>query len=268
MSLPLPPPVPNGKGFSRMTRAEAQRHIEANQSDDVKFHVMYDYDHNGRKTGGFNVHAVPTHRKLVKDAIAAGQPVPPEVLADYPDLAPQAAPAAAGPAPTPVAPVAPAAPAGADYTPPGADYTPETIPPEQFLANSRRRVETDETPEARRASAASAWVYAHRLGRPELAAAVEPLLEEHGVGRFGTPGEVVPFNGRYHQTGRGVADGQMVRVVRAGLHNRGVGNVRSGAWMQERAHVEPAEDSQSRGTPWEPPAGPAPAKPARKRRRP
>jgi len=38
----------------------------------------------------------PTHRQIVKDALATGQSVPPEVLAEYPDLAPK--PAAVAPA--------------------------------------------------------------------------------------------------------------------------------------------------------------------------
>lgn len=47
------------------------------------------------------------HRQAVESTLAAGKPVPPEVLADYPDLKPKA-PAADQPAPTPASP-APAA---------------------------------------------------------------------------------------------------------------------------------------------------------------
>jgi hypothetical protein len=87
VDLPLPDPVKNSRGFIDFTKAEAKKYIEANDSDDVEFKVFNDQDHNGRKTGKVNIHAKPTHQKLVKDALAAGKPVPPEVLADYPDLA-------------------------------------------------------------------------------------------------------------------------------------------------------------------------------------
>jgi hypothetical protein len=46
----------------------------------------------GVETVVINPDAVKTHRQMVKEALDAGQTVPPEVLADYPDLAPAPAP--------------------------------------------------------------------------------------------------------------------------------------------------------------------------------
>lgn len=94
LHTPLPAPVRNAKGTSRFTRAEAQKYLDENKSDDVDHIVYEDRDHNNRKTGGFNIHPRPSHKKIVKDALARGERVPPEVLKQYPDLTAEPEPAA------------------------------------------------------------------------------------------------------------------------------------------------------------------------------
>jgi hypothetical protein len=61
------------------------------------------------------------HRAAVKAALAAGKPVPPEVLKDYPDLAPKATAPAPAPAPAPATPAATKPPKAAPKPAPAVD---------------------------------------------------------------------------------------------------------------------------------------------------
>ncbi|HVL13099.1 MAG TPA: LPD38 domain-containing protein [Gemmata sp.] len=96
-------------------------------------------------------------------------------------------------------------------------------------------------PDGRRAAAASGWLHWKRSGDEVRAGALEAVLRKEGVEFFGEEGEVVAFDGKIHQSERGVSDGQNVRVVRRGLFNSHVKDPKKRSWLQERAAVEPVE---------------------------
>lgn len=131
----------------------------------------------------------------------------------------------------------------------------------EFLQRLENRLATDESPEDRRASTASSWLYAKKQGLAEEADAVAERFAAEGLSTFLSEGDVVPFNGRYMQSEHAVSDGQMVRVARQGLSNVGEKNQRSAKWLQERSLVEPTSDKKSRGEPWEPTPAKAPEPP-------
>lgn len=80
---------------------------EAKYKEDVRNHKEAQKRHQSAKDEWDSEYGNETHRSAVEAALKAGKPVPPEVLADYPDLAPK--PASKPPEPVAATPATPQA---------------------------------------------------------------------------------------------------------------------------------------------------------------
>jgi len=191
---------------------------------------------------------IESHRAAVEAALAAGKPVPPKVLADYPDLAPKTASqvadeitakrrtrgarsgaddakptadefaAASAPAAPQTAPKDPLK--DADHLNQLAKDAPTPAAKDALEAAAHNLPGTkgrDYTPEERRTATrerlASAWAEIHDAD-PAGAAHVAGVMQQFGGETRHAVGDVVPFDGRYHESDGGAFTGDMVRVTR------------------------------------------------------
>ena len=81
-------PATNPKtGDLFFTQAEAKKYLEDHNNENVEFMAQKARDPYGKPTGRYTLTAVYSHKFFVRQALEDGKPVPPEVLAEYPDLA-------------------------------------------------------------------------------------------------------------------------------------------------------------------------------------
>jgi hypothetical protein len=161
------------------------------------------------------------HRASVERALKEGKPVPASVLADYPDLAAQRAPASG--APPVAAPEALADDPGADRRALQAiaDAAPSDAAREAILdAHHNLRAESaDLDPADRRRQTverlAAAWRDAHESGDAESAEYVAGALAQFGAEFHGPAvGEVAPFDSRRYRSDSAIGMDAPARVTR------------------------------------------------------
>lgn len=166
--------------------------------------------------------AASRHRRYVEEALAAGRPVPPEVLADYPDLRPPAAPP-----PDPVA--AHRATLAADS------------PAARAIDAATHNGGGDRRRTLKELGHRHAEV-AHEMSPAEEQAYTD-MMGRLGVRPLHAPGETRPFDPETMQSESGISTGAPVRVTRRGWTGL-YGDERAGHDLignnYQRAAVEPA----------------------------
>lgn len=234
----------NGK--VRLTPAQAERYLKDNKSDDVDHMVMADYDHNGRKTNGWNIHERPSHRKHVKDALAAGKPVPPEVMADYPDLAPNAPKAIAAKA----KPNAALAPILAEHAsaPPRAKDAIESALYNSGVEDPANPPSTHDAKMLARRLASEHQQLAERGGMPDELAAVERAAIHAGLTKVHEPGQTMPFDPVIHASDEGISEGMPVTVKHAGWRHDSDGET---PLVRPKVEKVKAKEPTKAKEPWE-----------------